>query len=645
MTDPEPLSLPTTDAGTQAWSSWLAERTDAQLAEARRLVDTLKADQPREAAELLARWNDVNLALANAFAASSLLQQVHPETEIRDQAERAQQDAHRLATDLSLDREVYDLLVLDDADPRTSGLDNEAERIRNLALRDFRRAGVDRDPATRERVRELNERETEVGQRFGRLIRDDDRTVRLRPDQLDGLPQDWVDGHPAGDDGWVELTTEYPDVVPMLQFGTDREARRSVLHAFHNRAWPDNDAVLAELLVLRRTHAQLLGYDGWPSYDAEIKMIETGPAIGAFIDKITAAAEESAVRDRDIVLARIRADHPDTAELDEADSRFYVEAVRREQYDVDSHLVRTYFTFDRVRQGLLDVTGRLFGLTYEPVDAPVWHADVTSYDVSLDGERLGRIHLDLHPRAHKFNHAAMFTLADGVAGRQLAEGVLVCNFPRGLMEHDDVVTLFHEFGHLIHHTFAGRHPWVRFSGIATEWDFVEAPSQLLEEWAWNADVLASFATDETGEPIPADLVERMRGAEEFAKGLQVRTQMFYAALSYRIHQDPPADISARSRELQAAYSLVAPLPETHVHTAFGHLDEYASGYYTYMWSLVIAKDLYSAFDPARPYDAEVATRYRDTILAQGGRKDAADLVEDFLGRPFGFESYAEWLAR
>jgi thimet oligopeptidase len=215
------------------------------------------------------------------------------------------------------------------------------------------------------------------------------------------------------------------------------------------------------------------------------------------------------------------------------------------------------------------------------------------------------------------------------------------------MEHDDVVTLFHEFGHLIHHVLGGRQRWARFAGVATEWDFVEAPSQLLEEWAWDAHVLQEFASDESGTPIPADLVARMRKAVDFGKGLHARTQMFYAALSYRIHQQPPADgtaISALSQKLQAAYSMVTPLPETHFHAAFGHLHDYSSAYYTYMWSLVIAKDLFSAFDPEHMYDAEVAGRYRDRILAQGGRKDAADLVEDFLGRPFGFESFAEWLA-
>jgi thimet oligopeptidase len=315
--------------------------------------------------------------------------------------------------------------------------------------------------------------------------------------------------------------------------------------------------------------------------------------------------------------------------------------------------VRTYFPADQVKQGLLEVTGRLFGLRYEPAeDAVPWHEDVTVFDVystaadrAADGESLGRIYLDLHPREGKFKHAAQFTIANGVAGRQLPEGALLCNFGRGLMEHDHVVTLFHEFGHLVHHVLGGHVDWARFSGVATEWDFVEAPSQMLEEWAWDADVLQGFATNAAGEAIPAELVAKMRAADDFGKGLQARQQMFYAAVSYWFHTERPADLTAKQVELQARYSPYGYIDGTHLFASFGHLTDYSSGYYTYMWSLVIAKDLFSAFDPDDLFDLDVAGRYRDRILAPGGTKDAADLVADFLGRPYTFDAYAAWLAR
>ncbi len=635
-TELTPLTLPATD-----WEAWLGTRADDQLARARSLVAELK-DGGRDTDATMALWNDVNVCLANAFAVAGLFSNVHPDEQVRTRAEKAEQDAHKLLTEIGLDRDLFDVLA--GVDPER--LDDGGRRVLTLSLRDFRRAGVDQDEAVRERIRALAERETEVAQAFSKNIRDGVRTVLLEPAQLEGLPDDYLEAHQPGADGKVAITTEYPDYLPYITFGRDRAARAELLHEYLNRAWPANDALLRELLELRSEHAKILGYDGWPSYDAEVKMIGKGAAIPEFIDRITELSEEAARRDYAVLLGRLQRDHPEVTTVDSTDKAFYSEVVRRESFDVDAQQVRRYFDFSKVRAGLLDVTGRLFGIDYVEVpDAPRWHEDVAVYDVMGDGERLGRIHLDLHPRKGKYSHAAQFDLVPGIAGRQLAEGVLVCNFSRNLMEHDHVVTLFHEFGHLVHHVLAGRHPWARFSGVATEWDFVEAPSQMLEEWAWDADILQSFATDAEGQPIPRELVEKMRAADDFGKGLYARTQMFYAALSYRLHQQVPEDITATVRELQAKYDVFSYVPDTHFHASFGHLEGYGSGYYTYMWSLVIAKDLFSAFDPDDLFDTEVSYRYRDRILAAGGSKDAADLVADFLGRPYGFESFEAWLNR
>ncbi len=514
------------------------------------------------------------------------------------------------------------------------------------ALRDFSRSGVDRPDDVRERVRTLHERETELGLQFSRVIRNGRRSLRVDPARLEGLPDDFVASHPVGEDGLVELTTDYPDYMPVRTLAVDRSLREDLTVAFLTRAWPENEPVLGELLAVRRELARTLGYDDWPAFDAEVKMISTGPAIPEFIDMITERAREAAAADHDALLARARQDHPDLVQITAVDRSFYSELRRREECDVDAREVRRYFDFDDVRAGLLEVTGTLLGLEYvDAPDAPRWHEDVTVHDVHLDGEVLGRIYLDLHPREGKYSHAAQFTLAPGVDGLQLPEGVLVCNFPRGLMEHSDVVTLFHEFGHLVHHVVGGQQQWVRFSGVATEWDFVEAPSQMLEEWAWDADVLARFARDADGTAIPAALVQRMRAAHELGKALDVRTQMFYAAVSYYLHAEVPADIGARVAELQETYDGCSMVPGTHVEASFGHLGGYTSGYYTYMWSQVIAKDLFSAFEPGALMAPEVARRYRDRVLAPGGSADAADLVADFLGRPFSFDAFEAWLTR
>ncbi|WP_183094818.1 M3 family metallopeptidase [Nocardioides stalactiti] len=648
-----PLTLPSsTDAST--WGEWVRARSSEELDRARELVDLLRTDPPAEAVEVLRVWDRAGGHLRGVSAIGSVIGNVHPSPEVRVIADAAEQDADKLATEWSLDSTLYEVFAGLDG----SGLDPIAARLLDKVRKDFRRSGVDKDDETRSRITAIRDRLTELDQEFSRITRDDVRSIRVAPERLAGLPEDWIEAHPAEGDGLVTVTTDYPDAIPVRMFAHDQDVRRQIQTAFLQRGWPAAEPLLEEMFAIRQEPATLVGYPDWPSYDADVKMIGSGAAIPEFIDKIVAAAEEPMRADLAVLLERYRQDYPDATEIPLHDSFYYQELVRQDQYDVDGQRVRTYFRFPLVRQGLLDVTGRLFGLRYEPVDVPVWHDEVAVYDVfstaaDADGGSLGRIYLDLHPREGKYKHAAQFTLTNGVAGEQLPEGVLVCNFSRGLMEHDHVTTLFHEFGHLLHHVLGGHGDWYRFAGVATEWDFVEAQSQMLEEWAWDPAVLRSFATDDAGEAIPDALVEAMRRSDDYGKGIYARTQMFYAAMSYRFHADEArrvageevASLTDRMIELQGRYGALPYLEDTHMFASFGHLGGYSSAYYTYMWSLVIAKDMFSAFSTEDLFDPEVAGRYRDRVLARGGEADAADLVADFLGRPFSFDSYAAWLAR
>ncbi len=636
MSTRAPLDLPTTD-----WTGWLTAQVEERLALVAAALGEIRSGGVTGAA-VLERWNDTDTALRDAGSLASVLSEVHPDDALRSLAEDLAQRIDAVSTDRSLDQDLYEAVQAVDA-AAVASLGDEAARLHEYVLRDFRRAGVASSEADRTRLREISQRLTVVDQDFSRRIRDDVRSVKLRPEQLAGLPADYVEEHPPGDDGLVTITTDYPDYLPFRTFATDADARRSLALEFLNRAWPDNEATLHEMLDLRAEQATLLGFASWPDFDAEVKMIGTGAAIDEFITRLADAALPAATRDRAVLVERMKRDDPAATGFDTSQLGFYQEVVRREQYDVDAQQVRRYFDFSAVRTGLLEVTGRLFGVEYVAVDVPSWHEDVVTHDVVRDGVVVGRIRLDLHPREGKYKHAAQFDLAVGLHDRQLPEGALVCNFPRGLMEHDDVVTLFHEFGHLLHHVLGGDQRWARFSGVATEWDFVEAPSQMLEEWAWDTAVLQTFAADADGTPIPADLVERMRAADEFGNGIFVRTQIFYAAVSYLLHRDRPADLTGAVEALQTRYSPVDPMPGTHFEASFGHLGGYSSGYYTYMWSLVIAKDMFSRFDRADLLAPGVAARYRDEVLVPGGSRDAADLVADFLGRPTGFEAFAAWL--
>jgi thimet oligopeptidase len=265
---------------------------------------------------------------------------------------------------------------------------------------------------------------------------------------------------------------------------------------------------------------------------------------------------------------------------------------------------------------------------------------------------LGSFFLDSHPREGKFGHAGAFQMLPGVKDKQLPQAALLCNFPGGdatpgLMSHGQVSTFFHEFGHLLHYLFAGQHRWVNLSGFATEWDFVEAPARMLEEWIWDAEALRTFATNEAGEPIPTELVEKMNAAREFGKGISVRGQMYYAAQSLNFYNRDPEGLNTTdlSIELSEIYSPYAYVPGTHGHFSFSHLDDYSAIYYTYMWSTVIALDMFSKFEAEGMMNTDVSMDYRQYVLEPGGAKPAAELVHDFLGRDYNFDAYAKWLAK
>jgi len=306
-----------------------------------------------------------------------------------------------------------------------------------------------------------------------------------------------------------------------------------------------------------------------------------------------------------------------------------------------------------VRQGVLDTASTLFHVTFfREENVPSWDPAVETWDVVDGGKTIGRFYLDMHPRPGKFSHAEMAPVLDGIVGKQLPEAILVCNFPAttaddpGLMEYGDVVTFFHEFGHLMHHILGGQQKWAGISGISMEGDFVEAPSQMLEEWMHSPQVLASFAKNyKTGEPIPAELVARMNRASAFGRGSWVSQQDFYTAISYDIYKTKPenVDLDAVVAANQKKYTPFTPLPGTHMYAAFGHLAGYSSAYYTYLWDKVIAEDFFSQFDHSNLLAGPAPMRYRRSVLQPGGSVSANTLVKDFLGREQNMDAFQKWM--
>jgi thimet oligopeptidase len=540
-----------------------------------------------------------------------------------------------------------------------AGLDPLAARFRRLLLRDYRRAGVDKDEATRKQLAALDARMVELGQTFDKNIRQDKKTLDVTEAELEGVPADFIAAKKRAltPEGKIRLTTDYTDFFTVEAYAKQEAVRQELYRLFLTKAHPVNVGVLKQLLETRHQYARMLGFETWADYYAEDKMVKRRQVVQDFLVKVADLSRPRMQAELRDILARKQKDVPGATIVGAWDRFYYVNRIQSERFDVKPEEVRAYFDFRNVKAGLLEISQELFGVTFRKVDgAPVWHPQVEAYDVLEGGKRIARFYLDPHPREGKYGHAAVFPIQSGVIGVQLPAAALVTNFADpsktaggpALMEFNQVTTFFHEFGHLLHHVLGGRHRWVTQSGIACEWDFVEAPSQIYEEWPRDAGVLARFARHhQTGQPIPAALVARMRKAEEFGKGVHVMRQMFYAYLSYAFHAADVSqlDLMTLQQDIQKRFSPYPHQAGTAEFASFGHLNGYSSAYYTYMWSLVLAKDLFTRFEKAGLLDKDTARAYLRAVLSRGGSADAADLVQEFLGRPYSFEAFRQWLER
>src|ERR1700723_2910272 len=370
-------------------------------------------------------------------------------------------------TALSLNRQVYQALAALDvtnADPAT-------RYYVQRQLLEFHLAGVDKDDATRAKLRKLNDQATEQQSMFDRNISDGKNTVEADPAELDGLPQDYLDRHQPGADGKVHLTTDYPDALPVFTFAKSDSLRRRMSLAFNTRAYPKNQEVLTGLMKTRYEIATLLGYPSWADYNAADKMMAKGHNIADFIQQVNDASRDLSKREFDMLLAEKQKTDPAAKEIWDYERSYLSELVRRNKYDFDSQAVRPYFPFMEVKQGILDTAADLFHVSFEQEqNIPSWDLAVETWIVIDSGKPIGRFYLDMHPRPGKYSHAEMSQVLDGVRGKQLPEAILVCNFPEptatdpGLMDYGDVETFFHEFGHLMHHILGGQQQWAGVAG-------------------------------------------------------------------------------------------------------------------------------------------------------------------------------------
>ncbi|HZZ40654.1 MAG TPA: M3 family metallopeptidase, partial [Acidobacteriaceae bacterium] len=495
----------------------------------------------------LRAYDDAIAELGTIGSLTGLLHSVYPEKPVRDKAQDLLQTIAQAGVELSLNREVYQALAAIDA----SSADPATKHYLDRTLLQYRLAGVDKDDATRARIRELSDQATLHGLNFGRNVQEGSNTVTIDdPAELDGLPPDFLDAHKPGDDGKIVLTTDFPDYLPVMTFARSVDLRRHMFLAYNTRAFPANRQVLLDLLKIRQEIATILGFPHWADLATADQMMESAANMQAFLDDLDTASKAGAEKEYSMLLDFAQKAEPGLTQIDGASRTYWLEQYRRSAFDFDSQSVRPYFPYDRVEPGVLATAEKLFQVTFRRIQGPdVWHPSVSAWEVWDRTELAGRFYLDMHPREGKDKWFSAHPLVPGIRGRQLPEAALICNFPEpkegnpGLLQYSDVVTFFHEFGHLMHALLGGRQAWAGISGIATEGDFVEVPSQMLEEFFRDPRLLATFAHHyQTNEPIPAELVLRMNSAGAFGRADWVRTQLFYTTCSLQTHSVDPATL-------------------------------------------------------------------------------------------------------
>ena len=632
-------------ASPEALSSWVS----ARLAAHESALAALLAVEGARTTENTLRLYDVAIEqLSLAGSQAGVLNSVAPVKAVRDQAQVEAQRVAMAGSALSLNRGVYDALAAMSLD----GASATSRHFVQRTLLGYRLAGVDKDEATRQRLQALNEKATKHSLDFSRNIQEGGKTIVATQSELEGLPPDYLGRHQPDSRGQITLTTDQPDMQPVMTFASDPGLRERMFVAYNTRAYPENKQILRDLLTTRQEIASVLGFRSWADLATADQMMGSAANVRKFLARLEEASREGAVREHELVLEFVRTKQRGQNAIDITSRGYWYEQYRRSAFDFDSQSVRPYFPYEQVEAGVLKTAATLFKVDFRRSEATGWDPAVSVYDVFEEGKHVGRFYLDMHPREGKDKWFSAAPVVTGVRGRYMPEAALICNFPGGdaddpgLLQYSDVVTYFHEFGHLMHAILGGQTEWAGVSGFATEGDFIEVPSQMLEEFFRDEKLLQSFAKHyETGEVLPAEIIQKMKTAGSFGRADWVRTQLYYTTLSLDLHDQDPAGIDF-DEITKRLYTSLVPwtwLEGNRMYASFGHLTGYSSNYYTYAFDKVIALDFFAQFDPANLLGGDAGARYRKLVLEQGGSKPGREMVRDFLGRDEEFAAFSKWL--
>ncbi len=634
---------------------------DQLLAENRTEVNTLLAQAERTWSSLLLPLEELDDRLSQAWSPISHLNAVRNNEALRKAYNACLPKISDYAAELSQNQSLFEAVQAVDASDEA--LDPAQRMVLKQSLRDFRLAGVALPKDQKDRFRDLQRMLTELTSRFSDNVLDATNAwsrVLADATELKGVPASSLDRFRAeaesrGETGY-RISLDFPSYFAVMAHAENRELRQELYHAYSTRAsdqgphagkW-DNSGIMDEIRQHRQELARLLGFEDYVAYSLATKMAETGEEVETFLLELAERSRPFAEQEM-VELRAFAASELGLEDLQAWDMSFASERLREARYELREEELRPWFPLEKVLHGLFEIVGRLFGIEVVQLDGfATYHADVRLFEVRREGEAISWFYLDPFAREHKRGGAWMDDYrsrrrrADGTMQRPVA--YLVCNFmpPSGgrpaLLTHDEVITLFHEFGHGLHHMLT-EIEYLDVSGInGVPWDAVELPSQFLENWCWEPEALSTISAHyETGEPLPAEMLERMLAMRNFQSGIQMLRQVEFSLLDLRLHAAgtsglrPVREVLAEVREITGYLELPASNRYTH---SFTHVFSggYAAGYYSYKWAEVLSADAFSRFREEGVFDAACGADFYRHILARGGSEDPRELFRLFRGR-------------
>jgi thimet oligopeptidase len=586
-----------------------------------------------------------------------LIQQTSTNAAVRDAATEAIKELEAWMVGLDYREDVY-AAVKAFADTRPK-LEGENAKLLLETMRDYRRAGLELPKAERDEVERMRKELSALSTDFQNNVTKAKKAVKFTQAELEGVPDDFLQQIKTTNDEYIVMANVTWHYLAVMDNAKREETRKRFLIEHDNLAREVNIPLLEKILPLRDDIAKKLGYRNWADYATEIKMVKNGGAAIDFEEKLKAGLQPKFDAElEEFRKLKVQETGDTNSQIRIWDWRYFSNQLKKQRYDVDAEQLRVYFPYQRVLDGMFAIYQRIFGLKFEPVEPPYrWIGDLQLYTVSdaQTGEPLGLFYLDMFPREGKYNHFAQFGI---IEGKLLPDGkyqrpvcALICNFPAptkdhpSLMSHMDVETIFHEFGHAMH-TILTRAQYARFSGTSVPGDFVEAPSQMLENWIWDKKVLDSFAADyrDPSKKIPVEILAKLKEAKLATEGTRYRRQLAFGlmdlTLHTRIHDTNATEALPLSNEKLGDVFLPM-VPDTAFVAYFNHIIGYGAGYYGYAWADAISADMATVFEksPDGYFDKQAGMRLRKEIYEPGDSRDVNVSIEKFLGRPRSLEPF------